>query len=87
MRKKLEQERRKKMINLVYSILPVISMIIGFYFGFKIGKGKELPKLEIKSPVEIVEEHKEKREERKRKEQDKKDQQELQDYLKRIDEY
>lgn len=43
------------MINVIYTILPVISMIIGFYFGYRLGKDKEIPQIEIKSPVEIVE--------------------------------
>ena len=86
-RKKLEQERRKKMINVINSLMPVICLIMGFYFGFRIGKDKEIPKVEIKTPVEVVEEHKEKKENRKRKQQEQEEQKELQDYLKRIDEY
>lgn len=46
------------MINLIYTILPVITMIIGFYFGFNLKKTEELPK--IKTPIEVFEEHKEK---------------------------
>lgn len=52
------------MINFIYMILPIISMMIGFYFGYRIGKDKEIPKIEIKTPVEIIEEHKEKRKEK-----------------------
>ena len=46
------------LINLIYTILPIITMIIGFYFGFKIKKTDELPK--VKTPVQIFEEHQEK---------------------------
>jgi hypothetical protein len=46
------------MINLLYSLLPVIFFIAGFCFGFNIRKKDELPK--IKTPVEVIEEHKEK---------------------------
>ena len=41
------------MINLVYSIVPVICFIAGLYFGFKIKKTDELP--EIKTPAEVIE--------------------------------
>lgn len=44
-------------INLIYTILPIITMIIGFYFGFNIKKTDELP--EIKTPMKIIEEKKE----------------------------
>lgn len=46
--------------NLVYSIVPVITMIIGFYFGYKIravNKEDKLP--DIKAPSTIIREHKE----------------------------
>lgn len=46
------------MINLLYSLLPVIFFIAGFCFGFSIKKTDELPK--VKTPVEVFEEHKEK---------------------------
>lgn len=47
------------MINIICQLLPVITMIIGFYFGFKVAKNNQLP--EIKTPVEIIEEKKEKK--------------------------
>ena len=46
------------MINIVFSILPVICFIAGFCFGFKIKTTDKLP--EIKTPVQILEEHQEK---------------------------
>ena len=52
------------MINLINSILPVISMIIGFYFGFKIDKTKEIP--EIKTIPKIIEEKKQEKEKEKK---------------------
>jgi len=39
-------------MQLLYSILTVLCLCIGFYFGFKIGKNNELPKLVIKSKKE-----------------------------------
>lgn len=50
------------MINLVYVIMPIVAMMIGFYFGYRIGKDKEIPEVTIKTPTEIVEEIKENRE-------------------------
>lgn len=50
------------MINVIYTILPIITMIMGFYFGYRLGKGEGIPQIEIKSPVEIVEDIKEKHE-------------------------
>lgn len=50
------------MINVIYVIMPVITMIAGFYFGYRIGKDKEIPEVTIKTPSEIVEEIKENRE-------------------------
>lgn len=73
------------MINIVYTVLPIITLIMGFYFGFRIGKDKEIP--EVKTPVQIVEEHKEKKEERKRKAKQKEDEKELEIYLGNIDRY
>lgn len=43
------------MINLLYSIIPSLCLFIGFYFGYKIGKDQEL---EIKTPIQIIEEKK-----------------------------
>ena len=73
------------MINIVYTILPIITLIVGFYFGFRIGKDKEIPK--VKTRVQIVEEHKEKKEARKRREKQKEDEQELEAYLGNLDRY
>ncbi len=44
------------------TILPIITMIIGFYFGFRIGKDKEIP--EIKTPVQVINEYKEEKREK-----------------------
>ena len=75
------------MINIVYMIMPVITLIIGFYFGFRIGKDKAIPKVEIKTPTEIIEEHKDKKDAIKRKEQQKKEEAELEAYLGNLDRY
>ena len=49
------------MINLIYTILPVVCLIAGFYFGFKIGKTSEMPKVpeKIKHPIKVRQEEKE----------------------------
>ena len=70
-------------MNLVYTVLSISCLIFGFYFGFRIGKDKEIPK-EIVHPVETVKKHrKEKKEE---KEQDEK-LKELQQDLEELDNY
>jgi hypothetical protein len=61
-------------------IMPIIAMIMGFYFGYRIGKDKELPKVEIKTPIEIIEEYKEKQ-------QEKQDKEELEQYLANLDNF
>ena len=52
-----------------YSILPVITLIIGFYFGFRIGKEKEIPKV---NPIETIKENVEIAKEEKKAKKDKK---------------
>jgi hypothetical protein len=68
------------MINLIYTLLPIIALMIGFYFGYRIGKDKEIPRVEIKTPVQIIEEHKEKK-------QEKIENEELDQYLSNIDNF
>ena len=75
------------MINIVYMIMPVITLIMGFYFGYRIGKDHEIPEVEIKTPMEIVEEIKDKKDAIKRKEQQKKEEAELEAYLGNLDRY
>lgn len=64
--------------NLISAIIPSLCICIGFYFGFKIGKEKEIPK--IKTIKEVVEEKKEIAEEKKEKNI-------MSDYLSNIDNY
>lgn len=53
------------MINLIVQIIPVISFIVGFCFGFYIKTEHKLP--EIKSPTKIIKEKKQEiKEEKKR---------------------
>ena len=54
------------MLNLIYSMIPTIVFIVGFYIGFKVKKEDKLP--EIKGPIKIIKEKKEeiKQEEEKR---------------------
>lgn len=68
------------MINLIYTLLPIVALMIGFYFGYRIGKDKELPRVEIKTPVQIIEERKEKK-------QGKMENEEIDQYLSNIDNY
>ena len=68
------------MINVISTILPIIAMMIGFYFGYRIGKDKEIPEVTIKTPTEIVEEMKENKEVR---DFDR----DLQDFMTNIDNY
>ena len=52
--------------NLLYSLVPIISMVIGFYIGYKLrGDGGKDKLPDIKSPRAIIKEHKEKIEEEK----------------------
>lgn len=66
------------MINLIYTLLPIITMIIGFYFGFNLKKEDKLP--EIKTPIQIIEEQKKKKKENKENE-------ELETFISNIDNY
>ena len=72
------------MINLIYTLLPIIALMIGFYFGYRIGKDKELPRVEIKTPVQVITE---KIEEKREKEQAKKDEEEINQYLSNLDNF
>ena len=71
------------MINLIYTILPIIALMIGFYFGYKIGKDKEIPKVEL-NPVKVIAKNVEDKRER---EQAKKDAEEIDAYLSNLDNY
>lgn len=52
------------MINLIYTLLTILCLCIGFYFGFKIGKNSEIPDLpKIKTPKQIIKEKKEEKQE------------------------
>ena len=71
------------MINLIYTILPIIALIVGFYFGYRIGKDKEIPKVEL-NPVKVIAKNVEDKRER---EQAKKDAEEIDTYLSNLDNY
>lgn len=66
------------MINLIYQIIPIISFVVGFCFGFSVKKEDKLP--EIKTPREIIKEKREERKEEKQKEI-------LNQYLENIESY
>lgn len=65
------------MINLIYTILPVITLIAGFYMGLSIHTDKPI---EVKGPVEIMKEKKKSKEKEK-------SVQVLEQYLQNLDEY
>lgn len=71
------------MINLIYTILPIIALIVGFYFGYKIGKDKEIPKVEL-NPVKVIAKNVE---DKRTREQAKKDAEEIDTYLSNLDNY
>lgn len=39
------------MINLIQTIISILCLIVGFYFGFRVGKTKELPEI---NPIEVA---------------------------------
>jgi hypothetical protein len=71
------------MFNLIYTILPIIALMIGFYFGYRIGKDKEITKVEL-NPVKVIAKNVEDKRER---EQAKKDAEEIDTYLSNLDNY
>lgn len=49
--------------SLIYSIVPIISMIIGIYIGYKLrGDGGEDRLPDIKTPTQMIKEHKSEKE-------------------------
>lgn len=44
------------MVNLIYTIIPAVSLSIGFYYGFKIGKDSKVPELsdKLKHPLKFI---------------------------------
>ena len=52
-------------MNLILAILPTITFLIGFYFGFSLKSDRSLPEI---NPVKIVEKKKEEKIQEKRKE-------------------
>lgn len=53
------------MINLIYTILPIVCLITGFYFGFKIGKTEDIPSVpeKIRHSIKTAKEENEKKKE------------------------
>ena len=49
------------MINLIYTILSIACLSAGFYFGFKIGKTSEMPKIpeKVRHPIKTIKMEKE----------------------------
>jgi len=67
--------------NLLYSIVPVVSMMIGIYAGYKLrGDGGKDKLPDIKSPKRIIQEHREIAEEEKELE-------EIENWIKKINDY
>ena len=71
------------MINVILYITPIITLIVGFYFGFRIGKDKDIPKVEV-NPLKIV---KEEIEQAKEEKETKKEREILEQYMENIDNY
>lgn len=71
---------------LIYTILSISCLLFGFYFGFRIGKDKEIPELpkEVIHPIETIKINK--KEKKEEKEQDEK-LRELQQDLEALDNY
>lgn len=71
------------MISIFNTLLPIVTLIVGFYFGFRIGKDKEIPEVEV-NPVKIVKEEIEQAKEEKKAKQEK---EVLEQYIENIDNY
>ena len=69
-------------MNLIYMILPTITLIVGFYIGFTVKKEDKLP--EIKNPVEVIREDIKVKKQQKQEEKVSKI---LDDYMDNIDNY
>lgn len=69
------------MINVILYITPIITLLVGFYFGFRIGKDKEIPEI---NPVKVVKENIEQAKEEK---ETKKEREILEQYMENIDNY
>lgn len=67
------------MINLIYTFLSIVCLSAGFYFGFKIGKTLEMPRVpeRVKHPIETI----------KKQKQQKKIEDELNKALKNLDNF
>lgn len=54
------RKEEKRMTNLINTILPIVCLSAGFYFGFKIGKTSEIPKVpkEFRHPIKTMQETK-----------------------------
>ena len=74
--------------NLLYSLVPILSMVIGIYIGYKLrGDGGEDKLPDIKAPTTVIKEHKEKKEQDEKLEELKKEQDELIKWIDEIDNY
>ena len=73
-------------MSFIYTILSISCLLFGFYFGFRIGKDKEIPELpkEVIHPIETIKINK--KEKKEEKEQDEK-LRELQQDLEALDNY
>lgn len=73
-------------MELIYTIIAILCMCLGFYVGYKVGKDKELPKVpkEVKHPIKTIKDNIENN--RAEREQDER-LQKLQDDLVELDAY
>lgn len=74
--------------NVLFSIIPIISLLVGIYVGYKLrGNGGEDKLPDLKSPAKIMEEHREKKEERKELEEVKKEIEDTKKWIEEINNY
>lgn len=73
-------------MNLVFTVLSISCLIFGFYFGFRIGRDKEIPKApkEIIHPIETIKTNRKVKKEEKEQDERLK---ELQQDLEELDNY
>lgn len=50
-------------MQVIYLIITILAMCIGFYFGFKIGRTNDLPKIKSKQQIKKEEETEKKKNE------------------------
>lgn len=74
--------------SVLFSIIPIISLLVGIYVGYKLrGNGGEDKLPDLKSPAKIIEEHKVRKEENRELEEVKKEIEETKQWIEEINNY